>query len=389
MENRISDLGRNNSSYVHEHPKLDMIWVEPGTFTMGSDELKKPWPSAEEAYNVPKEPELTYASPAHEVTLTRGYYLGKYEVTMSQWRAVMLGNTKTNSSGDVVRHDYVGSTTDPFNQRPVSWYGSGASAPNIPVNNVYWDDVQVFLECLNEQEAENIPEGWAYVLPTEAQWEYACRAGTTTNYSWGDSITPSNANYNSEGILWPESGPTDVGSFNANPWGFYDMHGNVEEWTSDWFSSYSADLAIDPINPPEVIRPLGNNHAGADGKYRVLRGGSWAINAWGNNALEVTSHTRSTLGSGRKYHNLSGHDRGRIGFRLSLQKIKDPEVSSFELHHVYGAKSKYFAGQKMVALTSDNLIFKENEATRSIETYSGDGTIGFIMPNYDLKIEKA
>ena len=252
-----------------------------------------------------------------------------------------------------------------------------------PSDLVSWDDVQVFLECLNEQEAENIPEGWAYVLPTEAQWEYACRAGTTTNYSWGDSITNTDANHSNlyKRTSSYEGAPTDVGSFSANPWGFFDMHGNVEEWTSDWFSSYSADLAIDPKGP-------------ATGSYHVFRGGSWGLNWKGplsdgpeSNALEITSHTRSTFGS-KKYSSLQS-STGRIGFRLSLQKIKEPEVSSFELHRVYGAKSKYFAGQKMVALTSDNLIFKENEAIRSIETYSGDGTISFIMPNYDLKIEKA
>ena len=95
--------------------------------------------------------------------------------------------------------------------------------PNRPVEMVSWDDVQVFLTLLNAQQSANIPAGWAYVLPTESQWEYACRAGTTTAYSWGDSITASNANYSSSGL----NQTNYVGQYAANPWGFFDMHGNV------------------------------------------------------------------------------------------------------------------------------------------------------------------
>ena len=90
------------------------------------------------------------------------------------------------------------------------------------MEKVSWDDIQKFLTRLNAQEAGNIPEGWAYVLPTEAQWEYACRAGTTTAYSWGNSITTSDANYNST-----IGQTTNIGSYSANAWGFFDMHGNV------------------------------------------------------------------------------------------------------------------------------------------------------------------
>ena len=86
--------------------------------------------------------------------------------------------------------------------------------------------------------------GWAYVLPTEAQWEYACRAGTTTAYSWGVDINSSDANYNSN------IGQTvDVGQYSANPWGFFDMHGNVWEWTADWYAAYSSGAQTDPEGP--------------------------------------------------------------------------------------------------------------------------------------------
>ena len=108
------------------------------------------------------------------------------------------------------------------------------------MEKVSWDDIQKFLTRLNAQEAGNIPAGWAYVLPTEAQWEYACRAGTTTAYSWGDSISASDANWN-HGV---DANQTEnVGQYSANPWGFFDMHGNVWEWTQMVCGS-SADLRL-------------------------------------------------------------------------------------------------------------------------------------------------
>ena len=165
-----------------------------------------------------------------------GFYLGKYEVTQAQYEAVMTGNS------------------DGLSATP-SQYGGNADRP---VEQVSWDDIQKFLTRLNAQEAGNIPAGWAYVLPTEAQWEYACRAGTTTAYSWGVDINSSDANYNSN------IGQTaDVGQYSANPWGFFDMHGNVWEWTADWYTAYSSGAQTDPEGP-------------ATGSGRVIRGGSWS-----------------------------------------------------------------------------------------------------------------
>ena len=131
--------------------KLDMLWVEPGTFTMGS-------PTTETGRQSDREDE-------HNVTLTKGFYLGKYEVTQAQYEAVMTGNT------------------DSLSATPSEWPNN----PNRPVEKVSWADAQIFLTRLNAQQSANIPAGWAYVLPTESQWEYACRAGTTTAYSWGDT----------------------------------------------------------------------------------------------------------------------------------------------------------------------------------------------------------
>ena len=138
------------------------------------------------------------SSPEHNVTLTKGFYLGKYEVTQAQYEAVMTGNS------------------DGLSATPSNFSGN----PNRPVEQVSWDDIQKFLTRLNDQEAGNIPEGWAYVLPTEAQWEYACRAGTITEYSWGDDINSSHANYAYNGTGTGLQQTTNVGQYSANPGAF-------------------------------------------------------------------------------------------------------------------------------------------------------------------------
>ena len=201
---------------------LKMIWVEPGTFTMGS-------PTSERG---------RYRSETQrQVTLTKGFYLGKYELTQAQWEKVM-GNNPSKFKG-----------------------------ANRPVENVSWNDAVAFCKKLTEMEkkAGRVPEGMAYQLPTEAQWEYACRAGTTTVYSWGNTIAPSNANYAIDGFGTGLQETTPVGKYADNPWGFHDMHGNVAEWTADWYSadSPSGNPVVDPTGP-------------ASGPQRVIRGGNWA-----------------------------------------------------------------------------------------------------------------
>ena len=230
---------------------LEMIWVDPGSFTMGQTGV-------------------TNSEPEHNVTLTQGFYLGKYEVTQAQYEAVMAGVT-----GDL-------------NATPSNWHGN----PNRPVEKVSREDIQVFLTRLNAQEAGNIPAGWAYVLPTEAQWEYACRAGTTTAYSWGDSISASDANWN-HGV---DANQTEnVGQYSANPWGFFDMHGNVWEWVSDWYAEYGSNAVTDPDGP-------------ATGTLRIRRGGSW-YNGVGLMPLA------------RRVYNSPSYRTDHIGFRLSFQQV--------------------------------------------------------------------
>jgi formylglycine-generating enzyme required for sulfatase activity len=233
---------------------MEMIWVQPGSFTMGQDGV---------------------ATPEHNVTLTKGFYLGKYEVTQAQYEAVMTGNS------------------DGLSATP-SQYGGNADRP---VEKVSWDDIQKFLTRLNAQEAGNIPAGWSYVLPTEAQWEYACRAGTTTAYSWGDSITSDDANYNWDGD-WNTGADfkqtRDVGQYSANPWGFFDMHGNVWEWTADWYAAYSSGAQTDPEGP-------------ATGSSRVYRGGSWSL-------------TGTSLRSASRNYYYPGYRNNNIGFRVGFQQ---------------------------------------------------------------------
>jgi len=233
---------------------MEMLWVEPGTFTMGS-------PSSETGRGT-NETE-------HTVTLTNGFYLGKYEVTQAQYEAVMTGNTNSLSA------------------TPSQYSGN-----DRPVEKVSWDDAQIFLTRLNaaEQTAGRLPAGWSYVLPTESEWEYACRAGTTTAYSWGATIAASNANYDASGI-----GQTrDVGQYAANPWGFFDMQGNVWEWTADlYLAAYPTGSVTDPTGP-------------ASGSFRVNRGGSW-------------NHAGALLRSGERNYFTPGNRNSTHGFRVGFK----------------------------------------------------------------------
>jgi len=212
---------------------MELIWCPPGGYVRGEGDS------------------------AHQVILTKGFYLGKYEVTQEQYEKVM-GSNPSQFKGD-----------------------------KLPVEMVNWNDAVAFCEALTKKERNR---GWEFALPTEAQWEYACRAGTTTTttYSWGDNITPQLANYNDSGI----NKTVEVGSYKANPWGFFDMHGNVREWTADWHGAYPRSSVIDPRGPNK-------------GSARVNRGGSW-INSGSN--LRSAARNRSN----------PSHRRRSIGFRVGF-----------------------------------------------------------------------
>ena len=172
----------------------------------------------------------------HKVILTNGFWMGETEITQGQWSSVMRDN-------------------------PSSFYAAGE---NYPVECVSWNDCQAFLNKLNE----SAPTGWLFTLPTEAQWEYACRAGTTTAFFGGSVLNGNTANCNGKNPYGtktegPYKGKTlPVGSFSANPWGLYDMHGNIAEWCFDWYESFTDKPLVNPMGP-------------SSGENRVSRGGSW------------------------------------------------------------------------------------------------------------------
>ena len=191
-------------------PEIEMVWVSGGTFTMGA--------TSEQGSDADDR-----EKPAHSVTLS-GYYIGKYEVTQAQWKAVM-GNNPSSFKGD-----------------------------NLPVENVSWNDVQEFIRKLNQL------TGKSYRLPTEAEWEYAARGGNNSRgykYSGSNNIGSVAWNYENCG-----STTHPVGSKSPNELGIYDMSGNVWEWCQDWYGDYNSSSQRNPKGP-------------ASGSYRVGRGGGW------------------------------------------------------------------------------------------------------------------
>ena len=176
---------------------------------------------------------------------------------------------------------------------------------------VSWNDVTSFCKKLTERErkAGRLPDGWEYALPTEAQWEYACRAGTTTVYSWGNSIAASNANYSHHYSPLPTP-HKDVGQYEANPWGFFDMHGHVVEWTADWYQ------AAYPANhlPSFNAGPVGtvtDPEGPASGAARVVRGGSWYSSKWNCRSAARGNYTPRSIA------NYLGF---RVGFKAEREK---------------------------------------------------------------------
>jgi len=236
---------------------MHFVPIPAGRFVMGSPE---------------DEPGRDGDDPQHEVVITRPFLLGQHEVTQLQWRAVM-------------EKDPSGFTGD----------------ERLPVDSVEWDEAMEFCRRLSEKIHR------AARLPSEAEWEYACRAGTKTAFYFGERLRPRDANYD-----WTEGGAdgdtslaktTPVGSFRPNGFGLFDMHGNVREWCLDWYGRdyYLAGPKKDPRGPK-------------NGVERVLRGGSWDSYA---------RRCRSAYRGGRR----SGDRDETIGFRVLLE-IPDESSSS-------------------------------------------------------------
>ncbi len=189
---------------------LQLVLILAGKFQMGSD-------TSDEDHN---DDETQY-----EANISKPFYLGKYQITQAQWEVVM-GYNPSKIKG----HD-------------------------LPVTNVSWDDCQKFINNLNADSEEY------FRLPTEAEWEFACRAGTNTPFSFGDRITTVDANCD-----YKIRKPLAVGSYEPNSFGLYDMHGNVFEWCRDWYGVYPKRASTDPQGP-------------TNGKDRVMRGGSFCVKA--------------------------------------------------------------------------------------------------------------
>jgi formylglycine-generating enzyme required for sulfatase activity len=238
--------------------KLKLVWIPPGKFTMGSPPNE--W-GRENWENQVK------------ITLTQGFWFGQTEVTEGEWRRVIETSPWKGKYGVIEGVDY-------------------------PATFVSWDDAMKFCEKLTAQEQSvgRLPSGWKYTLPTEAQWEYACRAGTATRFSFGnDDLKLSDyawwGGFIGEGSAKNEGYAHLVGQKQANPWGLKDMHGNVWELCRDWHASTLAE-GTDPEGPSQ-------------GTFRVVRGGSWGATA---------NDCRSAVRQGLKPQGRNGN----TGFRVAI-----------------------------------------------------------------------
>jgi len=251
---------------------MEFVLIPAGSFRMGTPTPSCPQDDPFTEKNEYQECRNSVDSdetPQHKVVISKPFYMGRYEVTQEEWYKIMGSNPSAFKSEKV-----------------------GGNSRRHPVEQISWDDAQEFIRKLNQKEGTQ-----KYRLPTEAEWEYAARAGSTGKYCFGDS----------EGQLgqyaWYESNSGDkthpVGQKQPNAWGLYDMHGNVLEWVQDWYGkTYYADSpSADPRGP-------------SSGSYRVLRGGKW-----GDNARNCRSASR---------YNITPSDwRNNLGFRLVLS----PQVS--------------------------------------------------------------
>ena len=249
---------------------MALVWIPPGSLHMGSKNGE-----SDEVVE-------------RDVTLTRGFWMGQHEVTQAQWETVMGENPAC----------YKGETR--------------------PVENVSWEDAEDFLKKLNRLVADQVPAGAEARLPTEAEWEYACRAGGDKDFNFGDDPKElwRHGNYADSAetldVGWRDMEHTDgydktapVGSFPANAWGLHDMHGNVWEWCMDWYAPYSAEDTTDPTGPRKSDR-------------RVVRGGGWS---------DIAQDCRC----GNRYRSAPDGRTCLVGLRVVVSQAS-PDTASIQTH---------------------------------------------------------
>jgi formylglycine-generating enzyme required for sulfatase activity len=213
---------------------MKFVLIPVGTFPMGSSEL-------ESAYRLNE-------TPQHEITITQAFYIAVTLVTQAQYQRVM-------------------------GQNPSRFHAGVGGSAEHPVERVSWDDAADFCRRLSEVPEER-QAGRHYRLPTEAEWEYACRAGTSTPFCFGKSLAAAQANFNTDFPFGegdkgrPTGKTTSVSHYPANNFGLYDVHGNLWEWCADWYDGqyYRHSTRRDPVGP-------------SSGRFRVVRGGSWRNHA--------------------------------------------------------------------------------------------------------------
>ena len=209
--------------------------------------------------------------PVHQVTISQPFWLGRHEVTQAEYLS-LVGVNPSTFTGDL----------------------------NRPVEMVSWTEARAYCALLTAQQAGQIPVGYEYRLPTEAEWEYACRAGTITEYGAGTELTCASAcfgySYHSNASC-SSTGTMPVGSFAPNAWGLYDMHGNVQEWCLDAEANYTAAGVTNPL--------------GSGGLFKAVRGGGW---------LHNSNRCRSAFREFRSF----GYLYDFVGFRVALAPIRNP-----------------------------------------------------------------
>jgi formylglycine-generating enzyme required for sulfatase activity len=309
-------------------PEIDMVPISAGTFTMGSPEGE--------------EDRERWEGPQTEVTISHDFWIGKYEVTQWQYLALTGENPSRRSIG-----------------------------PDLPVVDVSWQEAMAYCEKLTELErqAGRLPDGYSYRLPSEAEWQYACRAGTTTRFSYGDDPDYSRLDdytwhaENSDGTTHP------VGEKLPNPWGLYDMHGNVWEWCMDWFGLYLGGSATDPTGPTK-----GAGHIHCGGCY-----------------LFPSSFCRSAS-------RWPGGDSGssQIGFRVVLAPVKELEIEMAPISpgtFTIGSpedeqdRNSDEGPQTEVTISHEFWIGKYEVTQGLYEAVTGSNPSRFVNAGFDLPVE--